>query len=152
MKNIFDTREFWKTMKPFLSDKKTIFSQISKETKIKIISDNFYLYVVQNLEDVFRSFNVKPDEYYLRETKNLRDPVEITIRTFENRPSYQAIKQNILVNQNFYFCYADVRYILKETTALNNIKNSTFGKISTKRLKEMSDICKLLLTNIWNKK
>ena len=41
-----------------------------------------------------RLLNVKPDQYYLSDTENLRDPVEIAIRTFENRPSVQAVKQN----------------------------------------------------------
>ena len=40
--------------------------------------------------------------------------------------------------------------ILKETTALNNKKNGTFGNISTKVLKEVSDICELALNKIWN--
>ena len=40
--------------------------------------------------------------------------------------------------------------ILKETTALNNKKNGTFGNISTKVLKEVSDICGLALNKIWN--
>ena len=57
----------------------------------------------------------------------------------------------ISVNQNIYFCNTGVRYILKETTPLSNKKNSTFGNISTKRLKEVSDTCTARLNNIWNK-
>ena len=45
-----------------------------------------------SFEDAVRSFNVKPDEYYLSDTGNLSDPVEIAIRKFENHPSVQAIK------------------------------------------------------------
>ena len=74
------------------------------------------------------------DEYYLSDKENLSDPVEIVIRKFEN-PSVQAIKQNISVNQDFYFSNTEVSDILKESTALNNKENGTFGKIPTKRLK-----------------
>ena len=53
--------------------------------------------------------NVKPDEIYLSDTEDLSDPVEITIWKFENHPRVQAIKQNISVNQDFYFCNTEVR-------------------------------------------
>ena len=75
----------------------------------------------------------------------------IAIRNLENHPSVQAIKQNISVNQDFYFSKTKVRDILKETAALNNKKNDTFGNIPTKLLKEVSDICARALNDIWNK-
>ena len=102
-------------------------------------------------EDAIRSLIVKPDEYYLSDTENLSDPVEIAIRKFENHPSVQAIKQNISVNQDFYFSNTEVSDIFKETKALNNKKNGTFGNIPTKLLKEVSDICAPALNDIWNK-
>ena len=86
-------------------------------------------------EDVVRLLNVNPDEYYLSDTENLSDPVDITVRKFENLPSVQAIKQNISVKRDFYFSNTEVSDILKETTPLNNKKNGTFGNIPTKRLK-----------------
>ena len=48
-------------------------------------------------EDAVKSLNVKLDEYYLSDTENLSDSVEIVIRKFENHPSVQAIKQTISV-------------------------------------------------------
>ena len=102
-------------------------------------------------EDAVRSLIVKSDEHYLSYTESWSDPVEIVIRKFENHPSVQAIKQNISVNQNFYFCNTQVSDILKQTTALNNNKNSTFGEIPTKSLKGVPNICTTPLNNIWNK-
>ena len=71
MKNVFNSKEFWKTMRPFLSDKNTIFLQISTEKNNQII----YLMTLICLkslalflkffEDAVRLLNVKPDEYYL---------------------------------------------------------------------------------------
>ena len=101
-------------------------------------------------EDAVRSLNVKPDEYYLSAAKNLCNPVEIAVRKFENHRSVQAIKQNISVNKEFYFSNTWVSDILKETTALNNKRNSTFGNIPTKSLKEVSNICAPALNDIWN--
>ena len=153
MKNVLDSIEFWKTVRPFLLDKYTVFSQISIEKNNRIIYDDFDLSgeFSSFFEDAVRSLNVKPDEYYLSDTENLSDPVEIAIRKFENHPTIKAIKQNILVNQDFYFSNTEVRDILKETTSLSNKKNGTFGNIPTKLLKEVSDICGPALNDIWNK-
>ena len=63
---------------------------------------------------------------------------------------FQAIKQNISVNQDFYFSNTKVNDILKGTADLNNKKNCTFGNNPTKLLKEVSDICALALNDIWN--
>ena len=62
-------------------------------------------------EDAVDSLNVKRGEFYLSDTENLSDPVEIAIRKFGNHPSFQAIKQNISVNQDFYFSNTEVRDI-----------------------------------------
>ena len=107
-----------------MSDKKTFFPQISIEKNNRIISDDFDLSEEFStfFKDAVRPLIVKPDEYYLREKENLSDPVEIALRKFENHPSVQAIKQNISVNQDFYFSNTEVSDILKETTYLNNKK------------------------------
>ena len=72
VKNVLDSKEFWKTMRPFLSDKNTVFSQISIEKNNRITSDDFDLSEEFStfFEDAVRPLNVKPDEYYLRETEN----------------------------------------------------------------------------------
>ena len=97
------------------------------------MSEDFSIFT----EDAVSSLSVQPDEFYLSDTANLSGPVEIAIRKFENHPSVQAIKQNISVSQDFYFSNTEVRDILKETTALNNKKNGTFGNIPTKRQKDI---------------
>ena len=99
-------------------------------------------------EDAVRLLNVEPGEYYLSDTENSSNPVEIVIRKFENHPYVQAIKRNISVNKDFYFSNTEVSDILKETTALNNKKNGTFGNIPTKLLNEVSDICVPALNDI----
>ena len=134
MKNVLGSKKFWKTMGPFLSDKITVFSQISIEKNNRIISDDFDLSEQFStfFEDAVRSLNVEPDEYYLSDTGSLRNRVEIVIKKFENQPSVQAFKQNISVNKDFYFSNTDVSDIFKETAVLNNKKNDTFGNIPTK--------------------
>ena len=67
MKNVLDSKDFWKTMRPFLSDKNIVLSQISIEKNSRIISDDFDLSEKFStfFEDAVRSLNVKPYEYYL---------------------------------------------------------------------------------------
>ena len=101
MKNVLREKKIGKQWDPFLSDKNTVFSQISIEINNQIISDDFVF-----PEEFIRSFiNLELDEYYLSKWHGkLKQPsVEIVIRKFENHPSVQAIKQNISVNRNFYF-------------------------------------------------
>ena len=152
MKNVLDSKKFWKTMGSFLSDENTVFLQITMEKNNRIISDDFDLSEECStfFEYPVRLLNVEPDEYYLSDTGNLSNPVEIAIRKFENHPSVQAIKQIISVNKDFYFSNTDVSDILKETTVLNNKKNGTFGNIPTKLLNEVCDICAPALNDIWN--
>ena len=86
MKNVLDSKKFWKTMGPFLSDKNTVFSQISIEKNNRIISDDFDLPEEFStfFEDAVRLLNVKPDEYYLSDTENLSDPDSLkTIQVFK---------------------------------------------------------------------
>ena len=117
-KNVLNSKKFWNTIGLFLSDKNTVFSQISIEKNSRIISDNFNLSEEFStfFEDAVRSLNLEPDEYYVCDMGNLSNPVELAIRKFENHPGVQAIKHNI-----------DVSDILKETAVLNNKKNGTFG-------------------------
>ena len=80
-----------------------VFSQISIEKNNRIISDDFVLSEEFStfFEDAVRSLNVEPNEYYLSDTENLSNPVEIAIKKFENHPSIQAIRQNIFVRRTF---------------------------------------------------
>ena len=87
-------------MRP-LSGKNTFFSQISIEKHSWIIYDSGLSEEFSTFfEDAVRSLNVKPDKYYLSDTENLKDSVEIPILKFENHPNVQSIMQNISVNQD----------------------------------------------------
>ena len=59
-------------MGPFLSDKNTVFSQVSMEKNNQTVSDNFDLFEEFStfFEDAVRSLNVDPDEYYQSDTEN----------------------------------------------------------------------------------
>ena len=116
MKNVLDRKEFLKMMRPFLSAKNTVFSQISIEkiTELYLMIWICLKSLALSLKMLLGHSNAKPDEYYLSHTENSSDPVEIAIRKFENHPSVQTIMQNISVNQGFYFSNIEVSDILKK--------------------------------------
>ena len=63
MKIVLGSKEFWKTTRPFFSDKNTVFSQISIEKNNRIICDDFDLSekFCTFFEDAVGSLNVKSD-------------------------------------------------------------------------------------------
>ena len=85
----------WKAIKPFLSDKNTIFLQFSLENNNKITSDNFDLSeeLTTFFEGVVRWLIVNSDGYYQRDSESLSDSGEAAI--FKSNPSILAINQNI---------------------------------------------------------
>ena len=93
------TKEFWKTMRPFLSDKNKVFPQISIEKNSRIISDDFDVPEEFStfFKDAVRSLNVMADQFCLSDTENLSDPAKIVITKLEHHPRFQAIKQIISV-------------------------------------------------------
>ena len=129
LKNVTDNKEFWKTVKPFLSDKVTTFPKISLVEKGKIISDeskvansfsNFF-------ENAIRSLGIKANEHS-QENYNLKNPVEIAIKKFVQHQSINLINKNIPNNENFHFSPADHENILKEIINLDNKKMEPLKK------------------------
>ena len=153
-KDITDNKQFWKTIKPFLSDKNVNTSQITIEKNDKIFMDNFELSEEFSnfFENAVKALNIEPDEMYLNDVADLESPVDIAIKKFENHPSVKAIKENIIVHEEFEFCIEEVSNISKEILNLDSNKKGTFKNIPAKRLKENADICAPHLTDIWNEK
>ena len=124
LENVTDSKEFWKTIKPFLSDKVTTFPIISLVEKGEIISDeskvansfsNFF-------ENAVRSFGIKANEHS-QENYDLKNPVEIAIKKFEQHPGINLINKNITNNENFHFSPVYHENILREIINLDNKNN-----------------------------
>ena len=125
LKNVSDNKKFWKTVKPFLSDKVTTFSKISLVEKGGIISDeskvvnafsNFF-------ENAIRSLGIKENEHS-QENYDLKNPVEIAIKKFEQQLSINLINKNITKNEVFHFSPADLENNSKEIINLDNKKRN----------------------------
>ena len=152
IKNITDNKQFWKTIKHFLSEKIKTTSKIKLKDQDKIISndDKVAEEFSTFFENAVKSLNIKPRNLSLEDTTNLSNPVEIAIKKFQNHPSVQVIRENINLNQEFFFKQVEVDEILKEIRNLDSNKNGTFQNIPSNRLKEMSEVPAPFLTNVWN--
>ena len=152
IKNFTDNKQFWKTMKPFLSDKCNNASKISLVHKNNVISED------QELANTFNDFfehavdNLGIKEYASDENMNLisDDPIDNVILKYKNHPSIIMINQNVSFESKFNFQVVNENDIKQEVSNLNSKKTGTFGNISTKMLKSSSEICNKVLTNIWN--
>ena len=141
LKNVTDNKEFWKTVKPFLSDKVTTFPKISLVENGEITSDDSKVTnsISNFFENAIRSLGIKANEHS-RENYDLKDPVEIAIKKFEQHASINLIKKNITDNENFNFSPVDHENILKEIINLDSKKNCTFKNIPTRRINDVSDV------------
>ena len=130
-----------------MSEKIKTTSKIKLKDQDKIISNDDK--VAEEFSTFFvnavKSLNIKPRNLSLKDTTNLSNPLEIAIKKFQNHPSVQVIRENINLNQEFFFKQVEVDEILKESN-----KNGTFQNIPSNCLKEMSEVSAPFLTNVWN--
>ena len=104
---------------------------------------------VSNVSNAMLSLGIKASDHS-QENYDLKNPVEIAIKKFEQHPSINLINKNITNNENFHFSPVDHENILKEIINLDNKKNGNFKNIPARRTKDVSDVCSHVLANIWN--
>ena len=152
MKDITDNKIFWKTIKPFLSEKCTTSSRITLKNKDNIISNDGMVAEEFSIffENAVKELDINPKDLTLGNTNNLSDPIEIAIKKFESHPSIQVIRENVSVTEKFEFEYVNKDNIIQEINNLDKNKSGTFGNIPSDRLKEVSEVSAPCLTNIWN--
>ena len=139
---ILDNKTFWKTVKPFFTNK----GQQSRT--ITLVKDNCVISgdknVAQTLNDYFNcavdSLNITENRLLLTDTGSLIDPVEIAIKKFESHPSISDIKNNVQASK---FSFSDVSQsdIEKEIVKLKSDKASTYKNISAKKIKQTMNLC-----------
>ena len=78
------------------------------------------------------------------------DPIDYAIAKYKNHPSITMINENVSFESRFSFTAVSEDDIQREILHVNPKKPSTFGNIPTKMLKRSSEICNVVLQNIWN--
>ena len=94
LKCVTDHEQFWKTIKPFFSEKSKTSSNNTLKNHEIIISNNEKKLEEFNsfFENTVKSLNIKLSNLILGDITNLSNPVEIAIKKFESNPSVQIIK------------------------------------------------------------
>ena len=151
VKNVTDNRAFWKTVKPFLSDKGNVSSKITLVEGGNIISNDEE--VAQKLNDYFsnsvKSLEIPTNSYLTNPTEHLSDPLDIAIEKFKSHPSVLKIGERVQNSQFPNFHHVTLKEIANEISNLNAKKSNTFNSIPITSLKENIDITGIFLHNIF---
>ena len=139
-KNVCDNRMFWKTVKPFLSDKIVSKEQITLVENNEIILEDSD--VAQTLNSFFSNIlaNLKIPAYVDSNSnlENVEDPIIKLILKYRDHPNILAIGELSKEKSDnpFLFTIIDKEEILKEILNLDTSKACQDTDIPTKILKE----------------
>ena len=141
-KKVTDNKLFWKTVKPFLSDKgsskeKITLSEndqiITEEKQIAEIFNEFFTNAVKNLDiplPVGTSLTYEKQD----------NPVSKAIKRYENHPSIASTKKRNIPQDSFSLNSVSLNEIQKQINSLNPNKASQKTDIPTRIIKNNSDI------------
>ena len=151
LESITDSKRFWKTMKPFFSDKTYLNRKITLIEEGKIISNDNE--VAETMNDFFsnavKKLEIKGYEEDV-DTQNDTDTIENIIDKFKEHPSILKIKEMVKVTNVFSFSKASNIKILQEIFRLNKNKPTTENNIPVKILVENAHICAPTLAKNYN--
>ena len=148
LKEIGDNKTFWKTVRPYFSDKD------NKSSKITLVENNI---VIADEKRVAELMN----KYFINITKNLNlkaliinttDDIQSLTKNYENHISVRKIKEAYpeIVPDSFHFKSVSLEDVKKEVLNLNPKKSSTSGTIPVTILKQTIDVHLQHLTNAIN--
>ena len=150
-KDIADNKQFWKTIKPLLSDKSKSNEKITLVEANEIISEDkdnaellnsFFVNAVKNLK-IPEFSNSDP------QAENVSHPIFKAILKYKNHPSIIAIK-NARNGPSFYFCRVNVNDVCKEINRLKTRKAIQVTDIPVKILKENADLSSAYICDFLN--
>ena len=152
VKKVTDNKQFWKTVKPFFSNK-----TINNE-KITLIENEEVISADQKIADIFSTFYASVVENLGIDNTDMKltdEDIPSLVDKFKNHPSILKIKEhynanNINNNNNFSFSPVTVTDVQKEIDALDSKKAHQEKDIPVKILKENRDIFADYIANDFN--
>ena len=152
---VTDNKKFWKTVKPFFSEKSQSQDKIILTEGKRIISND--VEVAETMNELFvtvtDSLGIKENFNDEHATDGVTDPVEKAVKRFSNHPSILRIRghyQKAKATGPFVFQKVAPDTIEKEVRNLNPKKATTKKNIPPKILKSNSNVCVEPLTKIFN--
>ena len=151
VKDITDSKKFWKTVKPLISDKCKVSNNINLVGNDNIVSDDYEIAETFKIffEIAVKNLKVLGDSYSLSPTFHLDNLVDIAVEKFKNHFSITQIKSNANVSSNFFFKEVNFSDIFKESSSLNSRTQGTKDGIRAKFLKTCSERSSYV-TKVWN--
>ena len=149
---ITDNKKFWKTVKPFFSDRSPSQNKIVLTDGERIISNDVEVAETMNEFFVTVTDSLGIDENFNDENASdgVTDPVQKAVKKFSNHPSILKIKGHYQNAAPFVFQKVAPDTVEKEVRSLNPKKATTHKNIPPKILKSNSDVCVEPLTQIFN--
>ena len=148
VKKVTDTKIFWNTIKPLISNK-------SKSTNsITLIEDQKILKHEEKIANTLNKyFSTLTKKLKLKPQKKLRTSkkeIKKIINSFKDNPSIKKIKSHFLEDEVFSFREVTNDEILDAIKSLPTNKSSTFDDIPAKLLKDSAVIYSPILMKIFN--
>ena len=141
-KNILDNKKFWKTVKPFLSDKCPLDEKIIIVENDEIISNDKEVAEVLNTFFSNTVSNLNIPEYPVNDPfiDNINNPILKAIFKYKNYPSIKAIEKVSKLDKLFNLNKVDKEEVFKEIIGLDASKASQDTNVQTKIIKETADL------------
>ena len=152
IKNITDNKTFWKTIKPFLSNKVTSTQKIILIENYKIVkNENGTARVLDTFFSNILCDPKIPDYNNCNPmAENIQEPVLKAIVKYRNHPSILTIGEVCKKNPQFSFRCVDKDEILKEILNLDASKACQDSDIPSRIIKENADIFTDILHSSFN--
>ena len=152
--DIKDNKTFWKTVKPFLTDRVKIRSKITlierkqKENQAEIFEEEKIISDDKEIAEVFNEFfisiilNVTTDHFQNPDFQRTKNPVLNAINKYKYHPSIAMIKNKI--DKQFKFSFTTVQY----EDVLKKFKDLELKSLKITKASQQSDIpTKILIEN-----
>ena len=142
LKTITDNKRFWKTMKPFLTNKGVNNEKITLIENERILSADGDVAEFLNsfFSDATKTLGINENRYILNDTLHMVDSIEIALKKFESHPSILKINEKV-GESVFSFNTVTLEDVILEIRNLNPNKASIVTSIPLRNLKENADIC-----------
>ena len=147
-------KTFWKTVRPFLSNKGTHDNHaIILNENGELIKDNREVCEILNdfyINIVVQTTGMKPSQYSFSKTDLVDEQLDIIIEKYKAHPSIQKIKDNNPFLSHYSLSCATEDMILRILLSLNVTKGAGYDTLSQEVIRLVSPIIALPLTEIIN--
>ena len=142
-----DNRKFWKTIKPFFSNKGLNSNTLMLKENNRLIAAEKELATVMNtfFVNITESLDLKKDDDSLNPI-NIKD-INNILEKHKHHPSVHVINRAFMTNEKFSFKFVTEDLVRAEVVNLNGSKATATGDISVDVLKSNVDIHLPYITN-----